>query len=129
MGFVVKAVEFMDEGVQFVFVEVPDDLRENGMLLNRMLFVPERAMPDELQALMEKAQATVTQAMYEHQKAGSVDPAQMHALYEEGGDEEPSPWDNPAERAVPNPKSVYKTAETHPDEFGPDGYPLEEMGG
>lgn len=101
MTFVVKSVEFVDEGAHFQFVEVPDDLRDNGMLLNRALFVPERALPDSLQRLGEVAQATVTEAMYEHQKATPIDPAQLHAELYEGEGEDASPWDNPAEREVP----------------------------
>lgn len=113
MGFAVKSLTFLDEGVQFEFVEVPDDLRENGMLLNRALYVPEQVMPDQLQGLMDKAIAVVSEAMYLHQKSDPVDPEAMDRIAhgewdDEPEDETPSPWDNPEERDVPDPDAVFE---------------------
>lgn len=114
MSFRVRSVEFHEEGVQFAFVDVPEDLRDNGMLVNRAIFVPERAMPDELQRLADLAQTTVTEAVYRHSQAKPVRPEEMmDAIHGEGDEEPTSPWDNPEEREVPPSLDDVTPQDTH----------------
>lgn len=97
MSYVVRTLAFHGEGVTFDYVIPEEDIRSNGLVLNRVLLVPATdefaELLDDLIDALHEALSTALASFNSTPVSEEVDP----------DDDEASPYDNPLERALPTP--------------------------
>lgn len=98
MSYVIRGLAFHEAGVTFDYVIPEEDVKSNGLLFNRVLLVPATdefaEVLDNLIDALHHALTTALTSFRDTPAADDVDP---------GEDDEPSPYDNPLERALPTP--------------------------
>lgn len=98
MSYFVRAVGFHPDGVTFDYVSPEEDVRDNGMALNHILFVPHSEdFAELLDTLVDAIDTAMNGAMAALRQTPPVD------LSDDDDDAAPSPYDNPLERDVPTP--------------------------
>lgn len=91
----IRGLTVHTDGITFSFAEA-DDFRENGLLLNRTLFVPaDGEFADALDEVLDAANNALRTALASFTREVAPDLSDLSRVVE---DEGPSPYDNPLER-------------------------------
>lgn len=91
MRYLIRGLSIHTDGVTFSYAEA-DDFRDNGLLLNRTLFVPaDGEFADSLDDVLDAINATLSLALASF--ANELPPELAPS-----DDDGPSPYDNPLER-------------------------------
>lgn len=99
MKHVVQAINFLPDGsVSLQYTTPSVDVRQNGLIANHVLLIPDTdEYLDDLDLLRRQAERVLDGAIEDFKRAAPIDFDQL-ALGED--DDEPGPYDNPAERQV-----------------------------
>jgi hypothetical protein len=91
----IRSVGFGEDGLSFEFIDFSGDVRDNGMVRNQALLVPDNdAFHDEIVAVRSRMTRLLEGLVEDFASAQPVTP---NVQLEDDG---PSPYDNPLERDV-----------------------------
>jgi hypothetical protein len=89
----IRALSFSDDGISVEFIDFTSDVRSNGLVLNRALFIPDNsAYHSDIDALRTRATFVLQGALDDWERSEPVTPADLREI------DGPSPYDNPLER-------------------------------
>lgn len=86
--FVIRSITIQPEGVAVEYLDVDRDVRDSGMQLMHVLFVPEgEEWDDEIEALIDAAHALLIDGLQDFVKTPPLDLREVDPS-DDGGDEE-----------------------------------------
>lgn len=73
---VIRTVSFQPEGVAVEYTTPAEDYRENGLMLNHVMFIPHDAdYEDEIEQALQAAQALLADALDDVERMPAFDPS------------------------------------------------------
>lgn len=95
----VRGVTFTPDGVFVEFMSLASDIRDNGLVMNHTLLIPdENTYHDAIDALITDVLTLLDAALTDFE---SSPPTDMSDELDDEGDDGPGPYDNPLERDIP----------------------------
>jgi hypothetical protein len=75
---VIRTISFQPDGVAIEYVAPAEDYRENGLMLNHVMFIPHDSdYEDEIGEALEAAQALLADALDDVDRMPAFDPRQL----------------------------------------------------